>query len=286
VAAQDVRVDVPADDRPAEVLSDLGAATAGPAPRNRIAFDVAPISHAFETFPASERFYSFMNHEMVHIAQGDVANETDLRWRKFFLGKVFPVTQNPETLLYNYLTVPRWIAPRWYVEGSAVFFETWMGGGLGRAQGGYDEMVFRAMVRDGARFYDPLGLDAVGMRSVFQTGANAYLYGTRFMTWLAYTYGPWKIVCGFGATRAASAITPTTGRCSAEHRRSLGRLDRIRTRVPAAQPGRGSQESDHAVPAAFRRRGGIDLARPFRRGASGELYGAFRYPAWSSTSPR
>ena len=27
--------------------------------------------------------------------------------------------------------------------------ETWDGGGLGRAQGGYDEMVFRAMVRDG-----------------------------------------------------------------------------------------------------------------------------------------
>ena len=33
-----------------------------------------------------------------------------------------------------------------------------MAGGLGRAQGGYDEMVFRAMVRDDAHFYDPLGL--------------------------------------------------------------------------------------------------------------------------------
>ena len=34
------------------------------------------------------------------------------------------------------------------MEGSAVFFETWMAGGLGRAQGGYDEMVFRAKVHD------------------------------------------------------------------------------------------------------------------------------------------
>ena len=35
--------------------------------------------------------------------------------------------------------------------------ETWMGGGLGRAQGGYDEMVFRAMVRDDAAFLRSAG---------------------------------------------------------------------------------------------------------------------------------
>ncbi len=68
--------------------------------------------------------------------------------------------QHPETLLYSYLTIPRFTAPRWYLEGSAVFIETWMGGGLGRAQGGYDEMVFRAMVRDDAHFFDPLGLES------------------------------------------------------------------------------------------------------------------------------
>ena len=72
--------------------------------------------------------------------------------------------------------------PRWYLEGSAVFMETWMAGGLGRAQGGYDEMVFRAMVRDNARFFDPLGLESEGTRIDFQVGVNAYLYGTRFMT--------------------------------------------------------------------------------------------------------
>jgi hypothetical protein len=63
---------------------------------------------------------------------------------------VFPQTAHPETLLYSYLTVPRFAVPRWYAEGSAVFMETWMDGGLGRAQSGFYEMVFRAMVRDDA----------------------------------------------------------------------------------------------------------------------------------------
>ena len=58
-----------------------------------------------------------------------------------------------------------------------MFMETWLGGGLGRAQGGYDEMMFRAMVRDGAPFYDPLALVSTGTEVDFQVGANAYLYG-------------------------------------------------------------------------------------------------------------
>ena len=72
--------------------------------------------------------------------------------------------------------------------------ETWYGGGLGRAQGGYDEMVFRAMVRDKATFYDPLGLVSKGTEVDFQSGANAYLYGTRFMSYLALQYTPEKLI--------------------------------------------------------------------------------------------
>jgi len=175
-------------------LSDFGNVAAISAPRNLLIFDIAPLSRAFETFTASERMYSLMNHELVHVAMGDVANEEDRRWRKFLLGKVAAKPQNPESLLYSYLTVPRFTAPRWLNEGAAVFFETWMSGGLGRAQGGYDEMVFRAMVRDGAPFYDPLGLVSKGTRVDFQVGANAYLYGTRFLTWLAYAHSPEKVV--------------------------------------------------------------------------------------------
>ncbi|MBA3296061.1 MAG: hypothetical protein H0U19_03935, partial [Acidobacteria bacterium] len=85
-------------------------------------------------------------------------------------------------------------APRWFHEGIAVFIDTWMAGGLGRAQSGYDEMVFRSMVRDNAHFYDPLGLVAEGTKIDFQLQINSYLYGTRFMMWLANTYGPDKLI--------------------------------------------------------------------------------------------
>src|SRR4029078_11464285 len=89
-----------------------------------------------------------------------------------------------------------WTVPRWYLEGSAVFIETWMGGGIGRAQGGHDEMVLRAMVRENAQFHDPPGLVSRGTKVDFQYVANAYLYGTRFFTWLAYEYSPEKVVAG------------------------------------------------------------------------------------------
>ncbi len=174
--------------------ADYGNATTFAAPHSMLFLDVAPVSQAFETFPATERMYWLMNHELVHVVQGDIASEDERRWRRFFLGKVAAQRQNPETLLYNFLTVPRFTAPRWYLEGGAVFLETWMGGGLGRAQGGYDEMVFRAMVRDDAHFYDPLGLASRGTQLDFQVGVNAYLYGTRFFTWLAYAYSPEKVV--------------------------------------------------------------------------------------------
>jgi len=175
-------------------FADYGNAGAWVAPHSRLVFDVAPRSFAFETFPPGDPMLSLMNHEMVHIAMGDMAAQQDRSWRSFFFGKVFPRVENPESLLYSYLTIPRWTVPRWYLEGSAVFMETWMGGGIGRAQGGYDEMVFRAMVRDNAQFYDPLGLVSRGTKVDFQYVANAYLYGTRFFSWLAYEYSPEKVV--------------------------------------------------------------------------------------------
>src|SRR4030095_6397773 len=173
-------------------FSDFGGADTDP--RGSIFVSVSPKSNAFETVPVTELIYNLMNHEMIHVVQSDIANDEDRRWRKFFLGKVAASGRNPESILYSYLTMPRFTTPRWYAEGQAVFFETWMGGGLGRAQGGYDEMVFRAMVRDSAEFYDPLGLASRRTKIDFQTEANAYLYGTRFFTWLAYKYSPEKVV--------------------------------------------------------------------------------------------
>ena len=52
-------------------FSDYGNASATPLPRNTLRFDIAPVSYAFETFSASERLYSIMNHELVHVATTD-----------------------------------------------------------------------------------------------------------------------------------------------------------------------------------------------------------------------
>jgi len=175
-------------------LADYGGAIVRATPNDALTVDIAPMSTTFETFSPGERFFTLMNHELVHVATMDVWNSQDAGWRNFFHGKPLPVAEHPETILYNYLAQPRTLVPRWYLEGSAVFMETWMGGGLGRAQGGYDEMVFRAMVRDDAHFFTPLGLEAEGNSVDFQVGANSYLYGTRFDSYLALTYGPEKVI--------------------------------------------------------------------------------------------
>ncbi len=175
-------------------LSDQGSASAYVVPRDEIDFEIAPSTEPYETFSSGDRFATTAVHELTHLATKDRASPEDARFRRLFHGKVAVDTAHPESLLYYYLTVPRATAPQWYLEGSAVFTETWMSGGVGRAQGGYDEMVFRAMVHDRAKFYDPLGLVSKGTEIDFQTGANAYLYGTRFMDYLALTYGPQRLL--------------------------------------------------------------------------------------------
>ena len=175
-------------------LSDYGNAGASVSPINAVSVYIAPDSLTLETSPGSERMFMLSNHELVHVATMDGWDARDRRFRKFFHGKPRATDDHPETLLYNYLTVPRLTVPRWYLEGSAVFMETWMAGGMGRAQGAYDEMVFRAMVRDDAHFYSPLGLVSAGTAADFQTMSSAYLYGTRFFSYLALQYTPEQVV--------------------------------------------------------------------------------------------
>ncbi|WP_152569452.1 MULTISPECIES: TolB family protein [Sphingomonas] len=175
-------------------FGDYGNAGARASPNNAVLLDVAPLSQSFETFTPGERFFTLINHELAHVATMDVWNRHDAAWRRLLHGKPMPIQEHPESILYNYLTTPRTNVPRWYLEGSAVFFETWMAGGLGRAQGAFDEMVFRAKVRDGERLYSPLGLESEGNSVDYQVGVNDYLYGTRFFSYLALTYGPERAV--------------------------------------------------------------------------------------------
>ena len=175
-------------------FSDTGNAGATVVPRNVLTVDIAPLNFAFETIAGNERMNIIMNHELVHVATMDQAAGSDRVFRRLFGGKVMPIREQPESILYFLLTTPRVAAPRWYHEGVAVFVDTWMAGGLGRAQSGYDEMVFRSMVRDGTPLYDPLGLVSEGTKIDFQLQINSYLYGTRFITWLATRYSPAKVV--------------------------------------------------------------------------------------------
>jgi hypothetical protein len=175
-------------------FSDSGNAGATAVPRDFVGVQIAPLSASMETLATNERMNVIMNHELVHVAAMDEASGGDRFFRRLFGGKVNPISDHPETIPYFFLTTPRVAAPRWYHEGIAVFLDTWMAGGIGRAQSAYDEMVFRSMVLAGSRFYDPLGLVSEGTKVDFQLEINSYLYGARFMTWLAYHYSPEAVV--------------------------------------------------------------------------------------------
>lgn len=185
----DERVNVILDD-----FQDYGNAGVWVNPRPSMIIHIAPQNYVYETGPSNERINFTMNHEVVHVVALDQSAGIDRFFRGLFHGRVRETNEHPESMIYSFLCVPRRSAPRWYHEGIAVFLETWMAGGLGRAQGPYDEMVFRSMVRDKSLFYDPLGLEAEGVKVDFQAGANSYLYGTRFLSYLAYTYSPESLI--------------------------------------------------------------------------------------------
>jgi hypothetical protein len=175
-------------------FDDYGYAGASAMPTNYLTIGIEPFEHVYETSPTNERINWVMSHELLHIVASDKASPADLRARKWFSGKVAPIPEQPLSMIYSYLTTPRMYAPRWYHEGMAVFFETWMAGGYGRALGGYDEMVFRTMIHDDAYFYDTVGLESEGKAIDFQVGQVSYLYGTRFVTFLADQHGPESLV--------------------------------------------------------------------------------------------
>lgn len=169
-----------------------GGATA--VPRNYVYVSIAPNIYVFDVAPASERMSNLMSHELVHIIAMDQATRRDRFWRKLYCGKVQQTATNPLSMLYAYQTTPRRFSPRWYHEGIAVSMETWMGGGIGRSLGAYDEMVFRTLVHDSAYIYHMIGLESEGTAIDFQVGANSYLYGTRFFNYLGSQYGPEKLI--------------------------------------------------------------------------------------------
>ncbi len=175
-------------------LGDTGNAGASAVPNNHVTITIAPFPYVFEVVRGNERMNWMANHELIHVLAVDEAAGRDLTYRGIFGGKVTPTSENPLSMVYSYLTTPRLYAPRWYHEGVAVFMETWRTGGLGRTLSAYDEMVFRTKVADNTEIYDAVGLASAATKVDFQVGVNAYLYGTRFVSYLALTYGPDKVI--------------------------------------------------------------------------------------------
>ena len=250
------------------------------APRSPCRVQIAPLSVAFETIAANERMNTIMNHELVHVATMDQAARSDRMFRRLFGGKVLPVAEQPESILYFYLTAPRVAAPRWYHEGIAVFVDTWMAGGIGRAQGGYDEMVFRSMVRDNAPFYNPLGLVSKGTKIDFQVEINSYLYGTRFMTWLARRYSPERLIDWVVAPRRQPGLLRGAVQAGVRRRRSKrrGRSGSPTSRTFQRRTWRRSASirSPPYRDVTGARSGSV--SRAYYDPATKQIYAAFNYP--------
>ena len=184
-------------------------------PHTLIQIGMAPLGRAYDVDPSCERYRHLFNHEYTHVVMTDKYNRHDLSWRRFFgLGngsrgygaKVTPDNQHPLSALWSYMSVPRWYAPRWYHEGIACFMETWLGGGVGRSLGGYDEMNFRSIVAGGHKLFSVVGLETEGTTMDFQVGANAYLYGTRFVSYLTRQYGYDKLISFYNRTADSHAL--------------------------------------------------------------------------------
>ncbi len=187
-------------------FNDYGTGGTSTIPWNFLNIGVEPYDYVYETAPTNERMNWVFNHELAHMVAVDKGAGSDRFFRGLFLGKVLPVAEDPVTMFYSFLTNPRWYSPRWYHEGIATFLETWMAGGIGRALGGYDEMMFRTMVADSAYFYDFVGIESEGTTIDFQIGANSYLYGTRFVSYVALMYGPGKILEWFNRSDTSDAF--------------------------------------------------------------------------------
>ena len=166
-------------------LEDSGNASATVVPRNTVTVQIAPLNFAFETIAGNDRMNIIMNHELVHVAAMDQAARSDRLFRRLFGGKVAPVAgaARVDALLLPDDAARRRAALVPRRDGGV---RRHLDGRRARPRAG---RLRRDGVpgdgRDGAPFYDPLGLVSEGTKIDFQLQVNSYLYGTRFMTWLA-----------------------------------------------------------------------------------------------------
>ena len=224
---------------------------------------------------------AIMNHELVHVVTMDQAAGHDRFFRRLFGGKVMPLAEQPESVLYFYLTTPRVAAPRWFHEGSAVFVDTWMAGGIGRAQGGLRR---DGLPRDGARQRAVLRPARAGVRRhedrlpapdqlVSLRHAVPHVAG-------AHATRPSRCWTGWRASRAAAATTPRSSATSSAGRwKARGPTGSAAEKAFQTEEPRGDPPvPDHAASRPHRRARWARCRAPTTTRRRDRIYAAFNYP--------
>lgn len=171
---------------------DSGGGKATTFPANRVVVEISPSDIDYEFLRFDDQFRWLFSHELVHIVISDQTTFTE-RGLRMILGKVEPVVPEPLTIPYGYMTSFNRFTPGWHQEGIAVFMETWLNGGFGRALGNFDEMYFRTLTAEGKPFMPEKQVDFAD-DDTFLLGSTSYFYGGRFMTYLAHEYGVDKLL--------------------------------------------------------------------------------------------
>jgi len=174
-------------------FSDYGSAGATTVPHSLIRLEIEPLEPGYENTPYTERIQWLLSHELVHVVVNDLAAHSESFARAIF-SKVPPEKDHPLSVFYSLLTNYNRYTPGWYQEGIAVFLETWLNGGFGRLLGNFDEMYFRSMVFEHKVFPSPYMLDSGETQKSFLLNTLNYLYGTRFIAFVAAVFGVEKLL--------------------------------------------------------------------------------------------
>ncbi len=170
---------------------DIAAAAATTFPHNTIKMDIAPASPDYEFTFQHQHFQWLTSHELMHIVVNDQHGQPQTTLRPL-LGKAAPVSEDPLTLFFSLLTNPNRFTPLWFQEGIAIFCETWLNKGGGRVFSSFDEMYFRTLIHDHQPLLEADRIDGE-QENHFLLETLSYLYGSRFISWLAWRYSPQQV---------------------------------------------------------------------------------------------
>ena len=138
-------------------------------PYNLIGLNAVAPEEVSELSDYRDWTYDLVSHELAHIVHLDT---------------IIGVPRYVNAI-FGRLLAPNAAQPRWFIEGLAVYFESALGSG-GRAKSPFFDMFLRAAVLDGTLM--DLG-EVSGAPLRWPRGTTSYLYGGRFLDFLARTYG-------------------------------------------------------------------------------------------------